>query len=260
MLQNLTRRQRIAIIVAGVVFILLIVGLIIFAATKTPQNQFGNFVKIQNYDDKIKKSSPDVKDALQTYLYTVVKMNVASDVNVSYIKDAYIRDSSDTASYNDSTAVYSGTFIIDIASIKQSYYAQYAFSTSNTVDVGGNPVVISCLPKDELKYGEFATCKDLVSAQANTEDPIYQYLPYQGLTFKISPNTTSGSLVLDVTLTIPSSDLTGDAASKADSVAFYKKEATDWVTAQGLDPTKYTFSYNYSDSGELIGTPQAETK
>jgi hypothetical protein len=248
----LTRKQLTILIIVLVFFIGVIIAVSIFLQGP-PKNQFGNLIRIQNYDEKIKNLSPDMKDSMESYLYTVVKGNTDEGYDVSGIKDAFIRESSDSQNYNPQTDIYSGEFIIDIASIKQSYRAQYSYSNNqDNVNIGGNPVVISCLPEDQLKYGKF-DCKDLVSDQASKGDVILQYLPYQNFTFKISPDKTQGdTLVLNTTLTIPDSDLRGDVATNQQVVAMYKKEVTDWIASKGENPSDYTIVYNYDDNGNYI--------
>lgn len=254
-MQNISRSKLITISVILAVFIIgLIVLAIVIAVNKSGQNQFGSFIKIQNYTDKVKNVSKDIEDAAESSLYNTVKKNSANDFEPATVKDAVIRDNSDSQSFDAETNVYSGNFIVDMASIKQSYQVQYSYSVSNTIDTGGSPVIISCLNTGDLKYGTFG-CKDLVSTQTAANDALLQYLPYSNFTFKISPDTTGagGKLVLVVDLTIPDLDLSGDTASKAATMVVYKKEVTDWIDSKGVDATKYTYKYNYSDTGEFLG-------
>lgn len=253
-MQNISRKKQIIIVLLFALLIIIIVIASIIGVTKSQnKNQFGGYIKIQNYDQKIKNLSPDMKDAIQTSLYNIVKKNSADTFDPYTVKDAVIRDTSDSQDLDPATHVYNGRFIVDMASIKQSYQTQYAYSTVNTIDVGGSPVVLSCLDEKDLKYGAF-TCKDAFAEQSTSNDAILQYLPYQNFSFKITPDKTAvdGHLVLVVALTIPQSDLIGDTASRTQIVALYKNEVTKWITAKGLDPSKYEYSYNYSDDGTLI--------
>jgi hypothetical protein len=254
-MENISKKKLVIGIIVLVLFIVAIVAAVIFGLHKAAtQNQFGGYIKIQNYDQKIKNVSSDVKDALQTSLYSTVKRNSPDSFDPTTVKDAFIRDGSDTQNFDSDTKVYSGTFIVDMANIKQSYKAQYSYSVSNTIDTGGSPVIFSCLAKDQLKYGEF-DCKDLAAVQASPNEDILQYLPYENFSYKISPDATTGGklLVLNVVLTIPDIDLTGDAASRAQIVALYKKQVTDWITSKGLEPANYSIQYNYTDAGVYLG-------
>lgn len=252
-MQNLSRRNRIIFFIfAALVVIALIVAAIIGVGKSASQNQFGGYIKIQNYDAKVKNVSSDVKDAIQSSLYNTVKMNTATDFNPATIKDAFIRDGSDTQAYDSTTQVYSGLFLVDMASIKQTYQVQYSYSVSNTIDTGGSPIIITCPTPDQLKYGVF-TCKDLVSTQANPDDALLQYLPYQNFSFKISPDQTSGKLVLNVALNIVDSDYGTTVAEHAQAVADYKGYVVDWFNSKTIDASKYTILYNYTDAGDYLG-------
>lgn len=251
-MQQPMSRKKAALLIGGVLVLVMAVVSLIFFLMQSDENQFGKFIRIQNYGQKVKNLPSDMRDSMESYLYNVVTMNVDDSVNASKIKDAYIRDKSNTQELNRQTSVYDGKFIVDIESIKQSYLVQYSYSERNTIDVGGNPVVVSCLPEDQLIYGPFE-CTDLVSSQTTENDVLLQYLPYENFSFKILPDATQGEdLVLVVTLDISQADLKGNAQSKAQTVAMYKKQVTDWIKSKGADPSKYTFQYNYDDAGNII--------
>ena len=245
-------RKRILICAAIVVGVILIIVLSI-VLKGDPKNQFGNIIKIQNYSEKVKNLSPDMRDAMESYLYNIVEKNSNGTIDPSKVTDAYIRKDSDSQIHSQSINLYSGDFIIDIESIKQSYQTQYSYSddAANT-NVGGNPVVISCIPVEQLKYNDFG-CTDFVTEQAGSNDTILQYLPYENFSYRITPDETqTDKLVLNVSFTIPDSDLKGDLASKQAVLALYKKQVNDWIVSKGDDPEKYTFTYNYDDNVNLI--------
>jgi uncharacterized protein YxeA len=248
-------RKRLVIIILAVLLLILgLVALITFITRDTGTNQFGGRIKIQNYTQKVDNAPTDIRDATESYLYNIVKKNKEDSFEPSTIKDAVVRDNSDNQTFDDSLKVYSGDFIVDMESIKQSYWVQYSFSEEvNNTAVGGNPIVISCLPEDKLKYGAF-DCKDFVSAQSSANDVLLQYLPYQNFSFKISPDATidKDKLTLVVTFSIPEIDLRGDQTSRALTVAQYKKMVTDWIKTKGADPDHYLFTYNYDDNGNVI--------
>ena len=213
------------------------------------ENQFGKFIRIQNYTSKVKNLPGDVRDATESYLYNVTKMNVNDSVNVSKISDAHIRDGSDTQ--EEQSGVYTGSYIVDMESIKQSYGVSYTYSDDDS-KMGGNPIVIQCLPKEKLIYGEFK-CTDLVSEQSSTTDPLIRYLPYENFSFKISPDATQGdTLVLVTTLSIPESDLKGSQDSRLAVINAYKSQVEDWIRSKGADPNKYIITYNYDTAGNYI--------
>ena len=249
MQQGTVSRKKAAIILISLLAGLALIVGVISMFLKSDENQFGKYITIQNYSSKVKNTPDSVKEATESYLYTVVVMNIDSSTNASKINDAFIREGSEKQNY--AMNVYTGTYIVDMASIKQSYLVTYTYSSDET-KLGGNPIVVSCLPKEDLIYGEFK-CTDLVSKQAAEDDGIIRYLPYENFSYKITPDATQGeNLVLVVTLDIPQSDLKGNAASRAEVVAMYKKEVTDWITSKGIDPKRYVIQYNYDDAGNLI--------
>jgi uncharacterized protein YxeA len=235
-----------------VVCIAVIIALAIIFQGK-PQNQFGNLIRIHNYDQKVKNVSSDMRDATESYLYNIVKENKESSFDASTVDDARIRDNSESQDFSKSENVYSGEFIVDMESIRQSYRVQYSYSSDeNNIHVGGNPVVISCLDEDQLKYGAF-DCKDFVSGQAASYDSILQHLPFQNFSYRITPDSTQGDvLVLKVQLTIPDSDLKGDTASRLAVIDTYKQEVLDWIRSKGANPDDYTITYNYDEAGNVI--------
>ena len=96
-----------------------------------------------------------------------------------------------------------------------------------------------------------------MTQQSTANDAILAYLPYQSYDFSIKPDATkSDTLTLDVTLTIPDMDLSGDITSKQATVKMYKQEVVDWITLKAADPSKYTLQYNYDDNGNPIGQSQ----
>lgn len=245
--EALLNKKRIIIILAIVFVVVGVVTLIWFLMQKDT-NQFGKFIKIQNYSSKVKNLPSSVQDATQSYLYNVVVLNVDKSVQPEKIPDANIRDSSDSQVFEKN--IYKGKYIVDIASIKQSYQVEYTYNRDPNV-IYGNPIVVSCLPKEKLIYGEF-NCKDIVSSQSNKEDPIMRYLPYQSYSFSIRPDTTQGSLILNVNLTIPDMDLKGTTESKTKTIARYKNDVQQWIKSKNLDPANYTLKYNYDDAGNAL--------
>ncbi len=247
----MSRKKAAILILSGLAVVIGLIALVT-VLTQKDENQFGKFIRIQNYDAKVKNLSGDMRDGMETYLYNVVVKNIDSSIDASKINDAHIRDNSDIQNYDSATTIRSGNFIVDMESIKQSYSVQYSYSTDEDANIGGNPIVVSCLPKEQLIYGDFK-CTDLVSEQSTDDDTLLQYLPYENFTFSITPDATQGDdLVLIVDLDISEVDLKGDAASKAATVAMYKKEVTDWIASKDVEPSKYEIQYNYDDAGNLI--------
>ena len=248
--------QRKLLTTIGVIFGALVIISIIIAiiVQLSPKNEYGEGIKIQNYDQKVKNVSQELHNGTEASLYNVVKKNVPEDTNPAKIKDAFIRDDSNSQDYDKANDIYSGKFIVDIDSIKQSYLVQYTYIKDvNNSEGLTNRVVVSCVNEADIKYTSFK-CEDYVSEQATQNDVILQYLPYSNFSFKIAADTTAGDdkMILVVELRIPESDLKGDLASKQSVVAMYKNEVALWLESKGLAPSTYTYEYNYDDSGNLV--------
>ena len=245
-------KKRILIIVA-ICFVVLVVVFIVlgFMFGNKASNPYGNGIIIQNYNDKIKNLPSEMKQGTEAYLYNIADRNNKGSYNLKSIKDAYIRNGSNTQDYSESKNLYSGNYIVDIESIKQSYYIQYTYSSDQkNVHAPGDAIIVSCLPKDKLIYGIF-NCSDFISAQASKYEDIIQFLPFENFSFKLSANATSGEdkVILVAELRIPDSDLTGDSVSDSKVIDMYKKEVTDWIKSKNLNPDDYIITYNYSDNG-----------
>ena len=246
-----TRQLRIITIV-GILFFIIIGVFIYIAYSNANKNEYGESLSINNYDQKVKNLSKQYKDAITASLYKTVLLNSSNEVKASSIKDAIIRENSDSQDEVIKNEQYTGDFIVDIASIKQSYKVQYTYS--KTVDnevLSGYPILVSCLDVKDLKYGDFK-CKDLYVDKSKQDDVIVGYLPYNTLDYRLTGNTTTGELVINAKLNITPGDLKGSVESRQKIVAMYKKEVTNWIKSKNLDPSKYTIVYNYDDNGNLL--------
>lgn len=260
-MQSPDKRLRNIIIVGVVVFVLIGIGLTI-ASILSNQNPYGKAIKIQNYSAKVKNLSKDYENNISSALYDIVNLNREDEFEGRDVKDAFIRDSSEVQNEALANVRYQGSFIVDIASLEQSYKVQYSYSTrENDPFIAGYPILLSCVDKADVKYENF-DCKDLVSRSEESDgttvsDPLINSLPYSTLSYGLLADTTSGSLVLKAELRIPESDLRGDLGSKQEVVRNYKRMVTDFIRTRGFDPAKYTIDYNYTDNGDKISTSES---
>ncbi|MEV8358478.1 hypothetical protein [Microbacterium sp. NPDC076895] len=247
-------RKRI-VIAGAVLLVLLFIGLVIWLWPRGEDNQYGEGVEIGGYSGQVNNLPSDYLDGFEAALLKMVRYNGISDAEASDIRDATIRDGSAKQTYLDGKGTgYSGSFIVDIASIKQSYEIQYEYAAPNTgVTTSGYPVLVNCLDTDQLIYGDFG-CKNLYAAESEDLDPLVSHLPYKNLTYQINADSTAGGdkLRLNVKLSIPDIDLSGDEASRRQTITLYKAEVTKWISSQGVDPANYDIHYNYSDTGERV--------
>lgn len=245
------KQKRIALF-AGI-FLLFIAIVVAISFFLQPTNQFGKSIIIKNYPDKVKGVDKATRDTAEATLYKLVQYNGLSEPALGKINDALIRDGSNVQTSNQQQDYFTGNFIVDIESIKQSYYVQYRYSKNETAAAAGDNIVISCLPQDKLKFGAFE-CKDYASQQSGQNDIVIQYLPFENFSFRLVANTADGedNIVLLATLYIPEADLKGNPASKQQTVALYKNEVTQWISSKNINPSNYTIFYNYDDAGNQI--------
>ena len=246
-------RRKLFLITGSIIGILVIIGIIISVISiNANKNQYGEAITIKGYDQKVKNLSKEYKDNISAALYDAVKFNSEGEVKASDIKDATIRDGSDKQGEIERASKYTGSFIVDIPSITQSYKIQYSYSSDpNDPILSGYPILVDCVPTEDVIYKDFK-CKSILSGNTTKEDPIISNLPKETLGYKLWADTTSGTLVLNANLRIPEIDLSGNENSRRDVVAHYKQTVIDWITSLGLDASKYTINYDYSDTGEKI--------
>ncbi len=167
-------KKRKIIIIVGLVIFLGFVGLIVFISLQntTPRLKIDNIDYVQNLSD-------DVKNSLEIDLYRTVDDNTDEKVPTS---GALIRTNTATSDYNSTTKVYSGNFIVDIESLKQSYFIQFSWSKEkNNPNLSSTSNLVSCVrDKSLIIYPDFK-CKDQFSFSNDTDDAdvyLNGYLPH----------------------------------------------------------------------------------
>lgn len=235
MINKLNTKQKIIIILSGLIFIALFV--LLFFITK-PDNKYGDGISINNYDKYASNLPVDRRNAINSTLYKTVKNNLKSD-NLD-IKGATIREGTAEYNYDKPTDINSGSFIVDIQSIKQSYLISYEWSSNeNNVNLSGYTATAACLPADKLIYGDF-DCKDIFSSPDS--DPILDYLPHSTFNYAITANVGNNNKVdLNVDIILYSSD-TRDG-NRDNSINRYKSEIMDWIKLKKLNPDDYLINY-----------------
>lgn len=242
------------IVIAGAAFVAVIaIVSVIYLLFFRPGSPYGNEVAIKDFHQRIKNLPDDRRQAIGAALYNMVRKNTNNQaITPSDIGEAIIRANSETQRHEPKDKLYVGQFVVDIEKVEQSYRVEYRYAESGDSRlVSGYPVVVACLPKDQLVYPPFE-CKGTADSENTGVDPLIQHLPYRSLTFNIDSEQgkAGGKRTLRVTLRISQSQLKGDEAAKRAVVADHKKQVADWIRRQGGTPANYTILYNYSDTGE----------
>lgn len=122
-----------------------------------------NLIKINNFADYEKNIDEDERSRLESILTATVLKNIPRQktLDVNNINDAFIREGTYRQNYEKEKLTYSTFFIVDIASLKQTYRVYDVYSTlpreiSGILDYSA---VVVCPEKQDLIYGEF-DCTD----------------------------------------------------------------------------------------------------
>jgi hypothetical protein len=240
-IKNLQPRQK--IIIALTAFFLLVLLIIILFINQG--SKYGNGIAINNYNKYIPNLPDDRKNSINSTLYNIVKTNLkTSDIKVS---DANIRDGSVKYNYDSNTNISSGSFIVDMPSIKQSYFISYEWSNdSNNSNLSGYSSAAACLTADKLIYGEFNCEDDFSKSKNNTnQDPILSHLPYSTFNYTITANIDNNNKVgLDVNIILYLSDTRN--GNRESSINRYKTEINEWIKSINLTPDNYSINYTIS--------------
>ncbi len=238
-INELNPKQKITIISLGFIFIILFISLFFFIK---PANKYGADIGINNYDKYISNLPADRRDSLNSSLYNLVKYNSKS--GKSNINDATVRGDSVEYNYNKTTNINSGSFIVDIPSIKQSYLLSYRWSSDNSnVNLGGYTATAACVPSKKLIYSNF-DCKDSFanSPDITSSDPILSHLPYSTFNYTVTGKyNDNNKLDLNVNIILYSSD-TRDG-QRDNSISKYKSQVIDWIKSINLNPDNYLINY-----------------
>ena len=242
MLDGLSKRQKNILMLFVGLFIFVSIFIIIYSFNTLNKNQFGVGIKIQNFDSKVKNLPKFQKDSIEAILYRTIDKNV-DDLNKLKISDAVIRENSESQGFNDKSKTYTGYFIVDIPSIKQSYQVNYYYPTDEKlVPASHYDATITCPLEQQLLYGDF-NCKDDFSNKLSDIDPILEYLPKSSLTYEIKASVDNNKISkLNVHLFLSEADYNTGVNN---AINKYKSEVLSFIKATGQDPNNYTIEYTY---------------
>lgn len=239
MYQDNSRKK---IFIFAVLSIILIIFLIITAIyLKATENIYGDYINIRNYSKHIPDLPKDRRDSLNASLHDIVKYNMSEDREIT-VKDALIREGSVDKLYDEKDNVNSGSFIVDMASIKQSYLLSYEWSNnSKNNNLSGYSAIAQCLAVDRLEYGDFG-CKNNTVEMETDIDPIIEYLPYSTFHHYVTANVgDDGKTGLDAIIYLTSREMTEE--NRQPAIDGYKAEIIEWIKSINLNPDDYIINY-----------------
>ena len=236
------------IIIAFILVFLFIVLVIVLAIFKSQQNPYGDSLFIRNLSSytKNKQTNNEKVQLVEHLLYKAVDLNTKRDLKKPAINDIFIRGDSFKQSFDKNYGINTVSFVVDIASLKQSYKVSYQWTDvkkyTQFLDEYGTQV--TCLPIDELKYGNF-NCIDerILERGVKNFDPVGLILPYhvEGKFKVVDYEKESDKTILDVEAYAPRWVVRLDQPT-LDS---YTNDIKIWLKSRKLDPESYTINYTY---------------
>lgn len=222
LMQNLSKNQKIGIaIIMQVIIVIVIVVCVKWAISPQPH------VEIVNRNET---SIPDDRwQGIKNEIWYLIQNNV-SNVTRSDIDDAVIRD----GTYEEITEneITTATFLLDIDSIKQTYYITVSWSDTVTIY---DYMTVNCPPQNEMKYPD-TVCYGMY----NDTYSLDLYLPYAVYS---NSSDDDASVAPDYYISGDENAKTIDIMVSVCDAEKFKKEATDYLNSTPIKLSEYTISY-----------------
>lgn len=214
---------RLRLLAVGGILILLLFCISIYIFI----NGRSDTITINNYGTYAKDLPSEQRTSINNSLYLAVKLNL--DEGEKMIKSsASIRKNPITNSFDEDRNVHSGSFIVDLKEIRQSYIVAYDWSDdTNNPNTSGYPTTVKCLSDEEtIIYKDFV-CKD---GSEESGLPLENQLPYTDINgpFKIVYMYKQGN-----------TDVIGVMNSTPDG----RKKAIKWIESKNIDPSNIIINY-----------------
>ena len=233
--------------------IIIISAVVYFFINKSAYDNHQSISNLSEYTDG-KPTDKKTLDYIEYDLYRVLNYNSDKAKENDSVKDIVVRKGSFKQTSKNS--INDVSFIVDIASLKQSYSVKYQWrddkKRSEGLDEWGT--LVECLPIDKLIYGDFQCVDDRIKERGvDNSDPIGRILPHTvkyKYTIKdyavnddfgdVDPsNRPDETVTLNVEAFVPSWE------DEASVLAQYDSEIKDWIRTNKLNPDRYALNYIY---------------
>ena len=221
-MQNLSKNQKIGIaVILQVIVIAFIIACVKWATAPQPHVEVVNENETSIPDDRWR--------GIKNEIWYLVQNNVPN-VTQSDIDDAVIRE----GTYEETTEneITTATFLLDIDSIKQTYYITVSWSDAVALY---DYMTVDCPPQNEMKYPD-TVCYGMY----NNTYSLDLYLPYA-----VYPGTSD-----DDVPAAPNYYISGDENTKTIDVMVsvcdaekYKQEAMDYLNSTPIRLDEYKMNY-----------------
>ncbi len=242
--ETLISQKKKQIAIGLCILIILVVGIVAYTSIKS--NPYGDSISINGYEKNITDLPKDRQRALNSSLYFVVEMNLPEGSKIK-VNDANIRENSSIANFDTSKNLHSGSFIVDIASLKQSYEMSYKWSgQKNNPYLSGYTALTRCIEDESKKVYKDFVCTDPFLVAEKNIDPIIGFLPYSTDHYIVTyTSTASGKGMLNAKIYLFNSDTMG--GNRGASISKYKDEIINWIASKNIDPKSYIINYIIED-------------
>jgi hypothetical protein len=222
----MSKRGQLTIGIVGLFIAIIVIWALLLATT---QNRRTN---LQNFDKFLSNAPISEREEMSVMLNNIITANTSKGVSWG---DAAIREDTFVSYYDDEHDIHYSQFVVDIESIRQSYFIEYQWSNSAQLP---NGIIIRCPTLSQMIYETF----ECNTAYSST-DPILQYLEYEEYRFSVSyidATENKTRLHSDIYLYV---DDTEENKSE-DAIERYKNKVVEWIESLGLNPSVYIIEYS----------------
>ena len=224
LINNLSRAQKIGILVILQIIIIIILALVVKSLTAEKSH-----VAIESNEAELSESIPDNAESfIEDSIWQVIKNKVVgadrNDVDVVIREGTYVEDETEDG--------YKVEFIVDIDSLKQSFVVRTGWSKNKDVVY---EVIVDCPPQDKMKYPE-----TVCNGTYNNTFSLDLYLPYIVYPEGYDDNTVAA----------PNYMISGDENTKTLDIMIsecdvegFKKAAWDYLNSLPIDFSEYQVNY-----------------
>jgi hypothetical protein len=247
-MDSITKKK---IILVSVLLVIIFAAICVVWFISSQERPSNTQTPIKNFDNLVKNFPDDKKKNIYQALAIIIKYNNQDkNIDMNKIDDAVIRKGSEKQDEVKKDTNYTGSFIVDIESLKQSYRINYVYSNDqNSNFASGYPIIASCLEESELIYGYFK-CEQPNAQLRESGDKLLKLLPYNSPYYTITgiPATSTDSkptIVIQIMSTY-------NSERTRKTFMTYKDQALAWIKEQGVSIDDYTVRYRNLLNQEVI--------
>lgn len=246
-------RQKFKIVVLSITIFLigvLIIGILGFLGV-FHKNPYGASIKIDNFHKYYREVPVDTYDSVTSSLHKIISSNL-HDGQTTPSDGAEIRPDTISNTQNEDALTTTSKFVVDIASIQQSYQIQMVWSNDEDANIGGYSVLINCPTEAQLIYSKF-NCKDILD-----NDPLNALYDKYPIIYQLPINISYyGSNYSGYTNYVISYKADDDYKNIKLIITDYtggnRENALNEIRKRGYNPSDYTIEYKDESADQAPG-------